>query len=325
MFDCLYLERFVSACISFPHSTDFSAKAHYAGEISAIGNYITLMNEDQTLHSIEREALLSLLSWYRTMGVDAAISSSTNDWLARGNVPPLNATGLIQQSTTVKQKNAAVSAPARTFVITPPDAAEAEAREVARTAKNLQSLREALALFDGCSLKATAKNLCFFRGAETARVMVIGEAPGRDEDLSGMPFVGRAGQLLDKMLRAISLDDSGVHLTNVVYWRPPGNRTPTPQEVLVCRPFLERQIDLVAPEIIITLGGPAAKAILNISQGIMKSRGKWGEVSTQSGAKLRVMPTLHPAYLLRTPAAKRLTWRDLLAAQEVLQKTTAPD
>jgi DNA polymerase len=174
-----------------------------------------------------------------------------------------------------------------------------------------------LAVFDGCSLKATAKNLCFYRGIPKARVMLIGEAPGRDEDLEGKPFVGRAGQLLDKMLAAISLSDQNVHITNVVYWRPPGNRTPTPQEAQACRPFLERQVELVAPEVVVLLGGAAAKHLLEVADGIMRIRGKWREIEI-GRAKVRAIATLHPAYLLRAPAAKRLIWRDFLAIKAAL-------
>ncbi len=166
--------------------------------------------------------------------------------------------------------------------------------------------------FDGCPLKATAKSLCFYRGSPTARVMVIGEAPGREEDLAGKPFVGRAGQLLDRMLGAIGLAEADVHITNIVYWRPPGNRTPTPEEAQACRPFLDRQIELVEPQYLLTLGGPAAKAILDAHEGILKLRGRWREVQS-AGRSIPVMPTLHPAYLLRQPEAKRQAWRDLMA------------
>ncbi len=148
--------------------------------------------------------------------------------------------------------------------------------------------------------------------------MIIGEAPGRDEDIEGKPFVGRAGQLLDKMLAAIGLGEADVHITNIVYWRPPGNRTPTPQEAQVCRPFLERQIELVAPDVIVLLGGAAAKHILNVADGIMRIRGKWRETDAR-GRKIKTIATLHPAYLLRTPAAKRLAWRDLLAIRTALK------
>jgi DNA polymerase len=205
----------------------------------------------------------------------------------------------------------------RRFPTAPPDAAALSARQAARQAKTLDELRTVLEAFDGCALKATAKSLCFFRGRPDARLMIVGEAPGREEDLAGKPFVGRAGQLLDKMLAAIGLGEDDVHITNVVYWRPPGNRTPTPQEVQVCRPFLERQIEIVAPDVLMTLGGPAATALLGIEGGIMRARGRWREVEV-AGRKVPAMPTLHPAYLLRTPIGKRLAWRDLLAIQDRL-------
>ena len=172
--------------------------------------------------------------------------------------------------------------------------------------------------FDGCALKATAKNLVVYRGAKTARVMLIGEAPGRDEDLEGKPFVGRAGQLLDKMLASIGLTEADVHITNIVYWRPPGNRPPTPQEALACRPFLERQIELVVPEFLLLLGGAAAKEVLGVTDGIMRLRGKWRDL-TIGGRTIPALATLHPAYLLRTPAAKQNAWSDLLALKSRLK------
>lgn len=171
--------------------------------------------------------------------------------------------------------------------------------------------------FEGCSLKATAKNLAFYRGAAKARLMLVGEAPGREEDQEGKPFVGRAGQLLDRMLAAIGLTESDVHITNIVYWRPPGNRTPTPQEAQVCRPFLERQVELVAPDIIVPLGGAAAKHLLDVADGIMRLRGKLKPI-TVGAHSAKAMATLHPAYLLRTPAAKRQAWRDLLTIRSLL-------
>jgi len=208
-------------------------------------------------------------------------------------------------------------APSRQFPATAPEAAVSAARTAAREAATLEELGTKLAAFDGCSLKATAKNLCFYRGMAKARLMLIGEAPGRDEDLEGKPFVGRAGQLLDKMLAAIQLSEQNAHIANIVYWRPPGNRTPTPQEALVCRPFLERQVELVAPELVVLLGGAAAKHLLEVADGIMRIRGKWREIAIGS-VKVRAIATLHPAYLLRAPAAKRLAWRDLLAVKAAL-------
>lgn len=197
------------------------------------------------------------------------------------------------------------------------DEAVMAARALASGAATLTDLRGLLERFDGCALKATAKSLCFYRGAAQARLMVIGEAPGRDEDLAGQPFVGKAGRLLDKMLAAIGIDEGGVHITNVVYWRPPGNRTPTPQETQICQPFLDRQIELVAPDVVLCVGGAAAKQVLDTAEGIMRLRGKWREI--RAGARtIRAMATLHPAYLLRTPAAKRMAWRDLMLVRDAL-------
>jgi uracil-DNA glycosylase len=193
-----------------------------------------------------------------------------------------------------------------------PSEAETDARRIARTADTLETLEAALRGFSGCSLKATATKLCFYRGAAAARVMLIGDAPGRDEDIEGKPFAGRAGQLLDKMLKAIDLGEADVHITNVVYWRPPGERRPTPQETRACRPFLERQIELVKPEFIVALGDMAAKEVLGVSQGIMQLRGKWRDIKIGS-VSVPALATLHPAYLLQTPEAKRLAWLDLLA------------
>lgn len=211
------------------------------------------------------------------------------------------------------------SAP-RQFPTATPNAAEASARQLARSARSLEELHALLAGFDGCALRATAKNLCLSRGAPKAPLMLIGEAPGREEDLEGKPFVGRAGQLLDKMLAAAGLTEADCHITNVVYWRPPGNRTPTPQEVQVCRPFMERQVELVQPRVILLLGGAAAKAVLDIQEGIMRVRGKWQDAII-GGHTARAMATLHPAFLLRTPAAKRLAWRDLLTVKAALARS----
>ena len=168
-----------------------------------------------------------------------------------------------------------------------------------------------------CALRRTAKSLCFARGSASARIMLIGEAPGRDEDLQGKPFVGRAGQLLDRMLASIGLSEEHVYITNTVYWRPPGNRTPTPEEIEACAPFLARQIELLSPSVLVLLGGAAAKTILNSSEGIMRLRGKWLSYSC-SGHDLPTLATLHPAFLLRKPEQKRFAWRDLLMLKAAL-------
>ena len=191
------------------------------------------------------------------------------------------------------------------------------------TAGSLSELAAALQAFDGCKLKATAKNLCLYRGAEQAPLMVIGEAPGREEDDAGRPFIGPAGQLLDRMLAAISLTEADVHITTVVYWRPPGNRAVTAQEALACAPFMSRQIELVAPKIILVLGGPATQHLLGQEEPIMKLRGKWLGLAN-AGRQIAVLPTLHPAHVLKAPASKRQVWRDLLAVKAALTTNGDP-
>ena len=238
----------------------------------------------------------ALLAWYEAMGVDEAIGEVPVDYFA---VPAPE----LPQARPVT--------PARPAQARPSSARPSEAATLAE-------LEALIAAFEGCALKRTAKSLCFARGSSEARLMLIGEAPGRDEDLQGKPFVGRAGQLLDLMLTAIGLSESEVYITNTVYWRPPGNRTPTPEEVEACAPFLARQIELLAPKILVLLGGAAAKNILGVTEGIMRLRGKWLSYPCVVGP-ITTLATLHPAYLLRNPEAKRYAWRDLLMAKEALQ------
>ncbi len=194
----------------------------------------------------------------------------------------------------------------------PDEAQAARARELARAAASMDELREILAGFDGCNLKFTAKTLVFGDGNPQADIMFVGEAPGREEDIEGLPFVGRSGKLLDRMLSAIGLDRSSAYIANVIPWRPPGNRTPTPLEMEICRPFIERQVELANPKVLVTLGGPSAKVLLNVTEGVLRLRGSWRVHTTAAGREIPAMPTLHPAYLLRNPAHKRLAWRDLL-------------
>ncbi|HEY9214166.1 MAG TPA: uracil-DNA glycosylase, partial [Ancylobacter sp.] len=203
-----------------------------------------------------------------------------------------------------------------------PDQAAAEAREAAATAPTLEALQALLERFEGCSLKHTATRLVFADGNPQARLMLVGEAPGRDEDIEGKPFVGRSGKLLDRMLSAIGIDRTSAYIANVVPWRPPGNRTPTPQETSICLPFIRRQIELANPDVLVCLGGPSAQTLLGIKDGITKARGRWMDYDTGT----RVIPalaTFHPAYLLRTPLGKRMAWRDMLAIQQKLEETTA--
>jgi uracil-DNA glycosylase family 4 len=261
---------------------------------------------------------LVLLEWYRAMGADEAIAETPQDWFARelqADASPAPSSGTsapgIKQKPLERPKARLPQPPPQTKPET--SAGAMNARELAKSAATLDELRALLEDFEGCALKKTASRLCLSRGSKTARVMLIGEAPGKDEDIQGEPFVGRAGQLLDRMLAAINLTEADVYITNLVFWRPPGNRTPSPEEVQVCQPFVERQIELLAPKILVFLGNAAAKQLTGVTEGIMKLRGKWLNYSG-----IRAMATLHPAYLSRNPLAKRLAWRDLLAIRDAL-------
>lgn len=196
------------------------------------------------------------------------------------------------------------------------------AREAARGAASLDELKAILEGFEGCALKRTASRLVFSDGNPAAKVMFVGEAPGRDEDQQGLPFVGRSGKLLDLMLASIGLDRTSAYIANVIPWRPPGNRTPTPQETAVCLPFIARQIELADPDILVCLGGPSAQALLATTEGITKLRGRFMDYDTGTRT-IRAIATFHPAYLLRTPLGKRFAWRDMLAVEELLKKTGA--
>ncbi len=199
------------------------------------------------------------------------------------------------------------------------DAAAASARELAASAATLDELREKLAAFDGCGLKKSATQLVFADGAPEAKIMFVGEGPGADEDRIGRPFVGRAGRLLDKMLAAIGLDRSQVYIANVVPWRPPGNRTPTPQELAVCLPFVRRQIELVAPDFLVPLGAAAAQTLLSEKEGIMRLRGHWRDYPC-GDRTIKALPMLHPAYLLRAPLKKAQAWADLRKLKRALDE-----
>ena len=192
------------------------------------------------------------------------------------------------------------------------------AREAAKSAASLEELRRILQGFEGCALRTTAKQLVFADGNPRGRVMFVGEAPGREEDLEGLPFVGRSGKLLDRMLAAIGLSRGPAYIANIIPWRPPGNRTPTPQESQICLPFVLRQIELADPDILVCLGGPAAQALLGGKEGILRTRGRWFPYQTGT-REIRAIATLHPAYLLRQPLQKRLAWRDFLAIQRALK------
>lgn len=317
-------------------STDSSARAHedllaLLAWYQAVGVDCALGREPVAWLGSEVRVPGGRFDWPQLTeaGPGAAPQSQAMPRVAGGGAAPVPRTAAPDQRTPVplREGRSPPSARGGDHVRTPParfatgaaDAVETAARALAARVGDLAALQSALEGFEGCALKATAKSTCVYRGATKASVMIIGEAPGRDEDLEGRPFVGRAGQLLDRMLEAIDLDETKVHITNVVYWRPPGNRTPTPQETQICRPFLMRQMELVEPDVVILLGGAAAKTVFDTADGIMKVRGKWREIKIGS-RKVRALATLHPAYLLRTAAAKRIVWRDLLALKSFLQK-----
>lgn len=199
---------------------------------------------------------------------------------------------------------------------TPPLISPKVACETANTsahgAQTLEELKAALVAFEGCALKYTATNLVFGDGNPKARVMLIGEAPGADEDRQGLPFVGQSGQLLDKMFAAIGLTRQNFYITNIIPWRPPGNRQPTPAEADACLPFVRRHIDLVSPDFLILVGGTATKTLLGNREGIVRLRGVWKDYTSEGGKTMKLMPIFHPAYLLRSPSQKREVWLDLI-------------
>ena len=203
------------------------------------------------------------------------------------------------------------AAPVRPAVPSAPPAAPSPG---AAQASTIEELRAALAAFDGCALKHTATNLVFADGNPAAPLMLIGEAPGAEEDRQGRPFVGESGQLLDRMLGAIGLDRTGCYISNIVFWRPPGNRPPSQEEIMACLPFVARHVELVRPKVLAFVGGTAVKAMLATSEGITRLRGRWFDYTLPgSNQTIPAIPLYHPAYLLRQPALKREAWRDLLS------------
>jgi uracil-DNA glycosylase family 4 len=259
----------------------------------------------------KRDAALALLRWYIEMGADEAIGEEPIDRLAEpaAHQPPPE----IAPAPPLPSARAVAASPPAALVESLGEAAQS-ARQLAATAQTVEALAELVAKFDGCALKRTATNTVFSDGNPAAPVMIIGEAPGADEDRIGRPFVGRAGQLLDRMLSAIGLDRTGVLITNVIYWRPPGNRTPTAAEIASCLPFVLRHIALVRPKVLVLCGGTAAGALLSQSQGITRLRGRWFDLSIPGlDRPVPTLPMFHPSFLLRAPERKREAWRDLLA------------
>ena len=266
-----------------------------------------------------RPTASELLAFYLEAGVDCALSEEPVDRLAKEPIveerPAAPRPAPFRSANPPPAPLLAEPAPA-------PDAAITSAREIAPRAATLDELRSLLERFDGCALKATATRLVFADGNPQARIMFVGEAPGRDEDLEGRPFVGRSGKLLDLMMAAIGLDRTSAYIANIIPWRPPGNRDPSPQETQICLPFIRRQIELVDPDVLVCLGKPSSQAVLDLKDGIMKTRGRWFDYHTGTRT-IRAMATFHPAYLLRQPIYKRLAWQDLRAVRKALAESAS--
>jgi DNA polymerase len=274
-----------------------------------------------------------VLAFYLAAGVDAPLGEQPVDRMANDIDAP--GTGAVAsplrggaaakrqgsetapRSATAATLPAIAPTPAQPAAPPPPKVAVMAAREAAAAAQNLDQLRALLEGFEGCALRTTATRLVFADGNPDGGIMFVGEAPGYEEDISGRPFVGRSGKLLDRMMEAIGLDRSKAYIANVIPWRPPGNRTPTPQETAVCLPFIRRQIELANPNILVCLGQPATQTLLGTKEGITRTRGRWFKYDTGT-REIRAIATLHPAYLLRQPLQKRFAWRDFLAISKAL-------
>ncbi len=250
-----------------------------------------------------------ILEWYILAGVEETAADEPFAKISADPVPhiamPVRKT---QEPVLTRQATTALSQATQN--------ACQNAREQCKNIKTLSELKTLVENFDGCALKLTATTTVFGDGAEDARIVFIGEAPGADEDRMGKPFVGRSGQLLDKMLSAAGLERSSCYITNILPWRPPGNRTPTDGEIAVCLPFLKRQIELINPDYIFIMGGSAANALLDVQDSISRLRGHWLEYQIEDGKKIPVLASFHPAYLLRNPGQKAKAWVDFLRLKQ---------
>ena len=278
------------------------------------------------------EGAAALLRWYVDNGVDEAIGEEPIDRFAiprPAAVAPV-ASSPAARAPTPLRPHLAPSTPPLPRAPVPLESPQLveDARALAEGCKTLAELEAAIRGFDSCALKRTAKNTVFADGTPGAPVMIVGEAPGADEDRLGKPFVGVSGQLMDRMMESIGLtrantDGAGFYITNILFWRPPGNRTPTLAEQAMCLAFTRRHIELAKPKLLVLAGGVAVKAVLDTTEGITRLRGKWTSVKLDDGSEVPTMPTFHPAYLLRTPASKRQSWSDLLAVDKKLKELGA--
>jgi DNA polymerase len=262
------------------------------------------------------------LRWWIRAGVDCALGETPPNRFADSATAVPGGTAVAPAA--APERSAPVpdmGSPVRQSAaqVGPPEASETQARALAAAATDLEALKSLMANFDGCALKRTATQLVFADGVPGSSTMFVGEAPGGDEDRIGRPFVGRAGQLLDRMLNAVGLDRRQVYIANIIPWRPPGNRTPTLQETQTCLPFITRQIELADPQFLVCLGGSSAQTLLGVKGGILRARGSWFTYQREGGRTIPALAMLHPAYLLRQPAHKRLAWADMRALANALK------
>ena len=280
----------------------------------------------------EQSEALAALRWQVEAGADEAIEEQPQDRRRREAPKPVVATTPPAPEPPKRFDEAPAPPPTRAPAqrpagagLTSPQQAVASAREAAAAAGSVEELRAALEAFEGCALKATATQLCFADGNPEARIMMIGEAPGAEEDRQGLPFVGVSGRFMDSMLSYIGLDRTSVYITNLLFWRPPGNRTPSAEEVASCLPFVERHIELVDPAYLVLVGGISAKSLLGRSEGILRLRGRWYAYQHAGLAHpVPALATLHPAYLLRQPGQKRLAWQDYLKLHQAVISNANP-
>ncbi len=262
---------------------------------------------------IENLSTEEILRWQLDAGVDETIGDKPINRFQEIPIAKMPERTVKPEKTTQKARIPKGPAPAENLL--------RDACEIAASCHSLDELKKALVDYDGCALKKTATNLVFGDGNPRANIVLVGEGPGAEEDRQGLPFVGPSGRLLDKMLASINLDRNQVYISNTVFWRPPGNRTPTTAETALCMPFVERLMELIDPEILITLGGPAAKVMLAETAGVGRLRGKWYTYSTPNLPRpVQATALFHPAYLLRSPAHKREAWRDLLMIRDKLSE-----
>lgn len=287
---------------------------------------------------IEQIGLQDLLQFYKTAGVEDALSDTGFNAFAAdlaAKIRPASATAPLAAAPAAKPQS-------KTTEHIPHETWLSRAAAAAQSAQNLVELKQRIAEFDGCNLKFTAKNTCIADGSAPQPLMIIGEGPGAEEDRQALPFVGRAGQLLNAMLAAINFSRESrqntetapvgraaaaerqlAYITNAVFWRPPGNRNPTAEEIALCLPFLQRQIELVRPKIMLTLGGVAISALLGGKQSVLRLRGAWRIYKLADGTEIPLLPSLHPAYLLRAPLQKKLAWADFLSVKMRLRELSA--